>query len=127
MTMSLQFLAQETIEGVSLDWAEIPGPSKTDGVHRAIHMRYICLSLLKARAVRRLQHCAKSKKVLCLPVSLNAGCDARLGSTALLSLLPAATLVLGAKKWPDWIGGAHDCKTRQRTLGGLRLGVAKAR
>lgn len=33
MTMSLQFLAQETIEGVSLDWTEIPSLSKTHGFH----------------------------------------------------------------------------------------------
>jgi len=117
-------LGAGTIEGVFLDWTEIPSFSKTSGFHRA--PRGIDLFLLPQVVSYSVATTLwEVKKVLCLPVSLNAGCDAQLGSTAPRSLLPAATSALSGKKSPEWnkkwrtVG---DNKTRQWSHTNLGLG-----
>ncbi|KAK2906055.1 hypothetical protein Q8A73_009998 [Channa argus] len=102
MTMSLQFLAHETIEGVSLGWLEIPSFLKTNSFHGPPHPVYLLLNIEDA-CCTLASTLREVKKVLRLPVSLDAGFDARLGSTALRSLLPAARLRLSGKKLPEWI------------------------
>ena len=47
MTMSLQFLAQETIGGVSLDWAEIPSYPQRQAASITLHIDYVCFFVLK--------------------------------------------------------------------------------
>ncbi|KAK2839820.1 hypothetical protein Q5P01_013560 [Channa striata] len=90
MTMSLQFLAHETIEGVSLGWPQIPSSSKTNSFHGASHSTCVFLIIEDVCCTRALTlRKVKNKSAL--------------GSTALRSLLPAARLALSAKKSPGWI------------------------
>lgn len=82
----LQFLAQETIEGVSLGWAEIPRFSMTSDSHRGPHVIYVYFFSAKTWPVQTLDHYGKSTKKCCVcpfPWMRVVWCSAQLNCTRL--------------------------------------------
>ena len=107
MTMSLQFLAQETIGGVSLDWAEIPSYPQRQAASITLHIDYVCFFVLKddneSRKVTPPPKKREKKSAVCARfLECGLWCS-QLSSTALRSLLPAARSALSGKKSQDWI------------------------